>query len=404
MRRGLAVGALGGALVLMATGCSGGNSPAGSGSGQAAAALQGAPSASAPAKPTVSTAVVSIEPGNGAKDVKPAGALKVSVAGGKLAAVRVTGQDGKEVPGAVTADGLGWAPTAGHLEISSTYTVKATATDAAGVATTAESSFSTLTPAKSAGTSTNIESGQSYGVGMIVSVRFDKAVQDKDAVLKGITVEASDGTVVKGHWFDGRRLDFRPEKYWTPGTKVTVHRRLASVETAPGVYGGADKDEPFTIGRSQVSTVDLSSHRMTVERDGQVVDTVPVTGGKSGFDTWSGTMVVEAMEGTTRMTSAGVTSAGSGDEYDLVVPHAIRLTDSGTYVHGNYWSGSIGSANGSHGCIGVQDVQGGSDGSRAGTFYNSTVVGDVVRVVNSKGDVVSPENGLGGWNVPWGSW
>ncbi|WP_063857120.1 L,D-transpeptidase [Kitasatospora sp. Root107] len=401
MRRGLAVGALGGALVLVATGCSGeGKSPAVSGAGNAAAALQSA----TPAKPTVSAAVVSIEPGNGAKDVKPAGALKVSVAGGKLTTVTVTGQDGKEVPGAVTADGLGWAPTAGHLEISSTYKVNARATDASGVAATAESSFSTLTPTKTAGTRDNIDDGQAYGVGMIVSVGFDKAVKDKDAVLKGITVEASDGTVVKGHWFGDTRLDFRPEKYWTPGTKVTVHRRLTSVETAPGVYGGPDKDEPFTIGRSQISTVDLAAHRMTVERDGQPVDTIPITGGKSGFDTWGGAMVVEAMEGTTRMTSNGVTSAGSGDEYDLVVPHAIRLTDSGTYVHGNYWSSSIGSANGSHGCIGVQDVKGGSDSSRAGKFYKSTIVGDVVKVVNSKGDVVSPENGLSGWNVPWGSW
>ncbi|BFV61053.1 Ig-like domain-containing protein [Kitasatospora sp. CMC57] len=401
MRKGLAVGALGGALVLMATGCSGeGKSAGGSGAANAAAALQSA----APTKPAVSAAVVSIEPGSGAKDVKPAGALKVSVTGGKLSTVKVTGQDGKEVPGAVTADGLGWAPTAGHLEVSSTYTVSAVAADASGVTATAESSFSTLTPTKDAGTHDNIDDGQAYGVGMIVSVSFDKAVKEKDAVLKGITVEASDGTVVKGHWFGDRRLDFRPEKYWTPGTKVTVHRRLSSVETAPGVYGGKDRDEPFTIGRSQISTVDLSAHRMTVERDGQVADTVPVTGGKSGFDTWSGVMVAEAMEGTTRMTSHGVTAAGSGDEYDLVVPHAIRLTDTGTYVHGNYWSGSIGAANGSHGCIGVQDVEGGSDSSRAGKFYKSTIVGDVVKVVNSKGDTVAPDNGLSGWNVPWGSW
>ncbi|MER5864694.1 Ig-like domain-containing protein [Kitasatospora sp. NPDC002040] len=403
MRRGLAVGALGGVLVLTATGCSGeGRSTAAPGPGGAAASQSATPAT--PARPTVSAAVVSIEPADGAKDVKPAGALKVSVAGGKLTAVNVTGPDGREVPGAVTADGLGWAPAAGRLEVSSAYTVSALATDAAGVTTTAGSSFSTLTPTKGAGTRTNVDDGRTYGVGMIVSVGFDQAVKDKDAVLKGITVEASDGTVVKGHWFGDTRLDFRPEKYWTPGTTVTVHRRLKSVETAPGVYGGPDKDEPFTIGRAQISTVDLDTHRMTVERDGQTTDTVPITGGKPGFDTWGGAMVVEAMEGTTRMTSNGVTAAGSGDEYDLVVPHAIRLTDSGTYVHGNYWSSSIGSANGSHGCIGVQDVQGGSDSSRAGRFYASTIVGDVVRVVNSKGDVVPPDNGLSGWNLPWGSW
>jgi len=399
MRRGLAVGALSGALVLAATGCSqSGNAKPGA--GNAAAAMQ---SAAAPAKPSVSTAVISIEPGDGAKDVKPSGALKVSVASGKLTTVKVAGQDGKEVPGAVAADGLSWTPT-GNLQVSTAYTVDAQAADAAGVTATAHGAFTTLTPAKDAGTHDNISDNQAYGVGMIVSVRFDKAVKDKDAVLKGITFETSDGSTVKGHWFGNDRLDFRPEKYWNAGTKVTIHYRLKSVETAPGVYGGVDKDEPFTIGRSQVSTVDLNSHRMTVERGGQVADTVPITGGKPGFDTWGGSMVVIGLEGTTRMTSNGITAAGSGDEYDLVVPHAIRLTDSGTYVHGNYWSGSIGSANGSHGCIGVQDTEKGSDTSRAGTFYNSTMVGDVVKVVNSKGDDVAPDNGLGGWNVTWGSW
>ncbi|MEU6594199.1 Ig-like domain-containing protein, partial [Streptomyces sp. NPDC046881] len=27
---------------------------------------------------------------------------------------------------------------------------------------------------------------------------------------------------VEGHWFGNDRLDFRPEKYWKEGTKVTV--------------------------------------------------------------------------------------------------------------------------------------------------------------------------------------
>ncbi|MCP2307659.1 MULTISPECIES: L,D-transpeptidase [Kitasatospora] len=399
MRRGLAVGALGGALVLMAvTGCSaGGTKDKGGDSGAAAAKI------AAPAKPTVSAAVVSIEPANGTKDVKPAGALKVSVASGKLTTVKVTGPDGKEVPGAVAADGLSWLPT-GTLDVSTDYKVNAQAVDAQGVATAAESGFTTLTPAKDAGAHDNITDNETYGVGMIVSLTFQRPVKDKDAVVKGITFEASDGTVVKGHWFGDQRVDFRPEKYWTPGTKVTVKYRLKSVEVAPGVYGGVDHDEPFTIGRSQVSTADINTHRMTVVRDGQQIDSVPFTAGKAGFDTWNGSMVVEAMEGTTRMTSNGVTSPGSGDEYDLVVPHAIRLTDSGTYVHGNYWSSAIGNSNASHGCIGVQDTQGGSDSSRAGKFYQSSMVGDVVTVVNSKGDTVSADNGLGGWNVAWGSW
>ncbi|MEV4556519.1 Ig-like domain-containing protein [Kitasatospora sp. NPDC049285] len=396
MRGRFAVGAVAGALVLMATaGCSGGTATAQS------PTASGTPS---PAKPTVSAAAIAIEPAAGATDVKPAGALKVSATGGKLTTVKVTGPDGTEVPGTLTADGLGWTP-GGNLQVSTAYTVNAQAVDAQGVATTATSSFTTLTPTKDAGAHDNVDDDATYGVGMIVSVHFGKDVKNKDAVLAGITVTGSDGTVAKGHWFGDDRLDFRPQDYWKSGTKVTVKYRLKSVETAPGVYGGVDKDEPFTIGRSQISTADVDTHRMTVVRDGQEVDSVGFTAGKPGFDTWNGTMVVEAKEGTTRMTSNGVTPAGSGDEYDLEVPHAMRLTDSGTYVHGNSWSGSlIGRANASHGCIGVTDTKDGSPDTPAGKLYDSTLVGDVVKVLNSKGATVSAENGLSGWNVPWGQW
>jgi len=38
-------------------------------------------------------------------------------------------------------------------------------------------------------------------------------------------------------------------------------------------------------------------------------------------------------------------TVGFGGEYDIPdVPHAMRLTTSGTFVHGNYWSPSGSSA------------------------------------------------------------
>ncbi|WP_081952046.1 L,D-transpeptidase [Kitasatospora phosalacinea] len=396
------VGALAGALVLMTTaGCSTDTAKADSPKGSASAA---AGAGSGDAVPAVSAATIAIEPANGATGVKPTGAIKVTAGNGKLTSVKVTGPDGVEVPGELTSDGTGWAPK-GSLTVGTAYTVDALAEDGKGVVANARSTFTTLTPDKEAGTSDNIADNGEYGVGMIVSVRFDRAVKNKDAVLGGITFEASDGTTVKGHWFGDKRVDFRPENYWNPGTKVTIHYKLKNVETAPGVYGDVDKDEPFTIGRSQVSTVDVNTHKMAVVRDGQQVDTVEFTAGKAGYDTWNGVMVVEAKEGTTRMTSAGVTKEGSGDEYDLVVPHAMRLTDSGTYVHGNSWSaGVIGHSNGSHGCIGVTDTKTGSPSAPAGKLYDSSLVGDVFKVVNSKGKVVDPSNGLGGWNTPWAQW
>ncbi|WP_286158325.1 Ig-like domain-containing protein [Streptomyces sp. CB03911] len=411
IRRAAAVAVLGGVLVLT-TACGGGGGAAGSGQQPpAGAALGGAGGAgggaSAPAgarseqpQPKVSAAVLDITPKNGAEGVAP-GALRVSVAGGKLTAVKVTDKDGREIPGAATADGAAWTPAA-PLAVGTAYRVSAQASDAAGVPATAESGFTTLTPQSEASPTDNITDGETYGVGMIMSVAFDKDVKNKAEVAKGITFETDNGTVVKGHWFGDRRLDLRPEAYWKPGTKVTVHYRLRSVEISPGVYGGVDRDEPFTIGRSQVSTVDANTHEMTVVRDGQT-SVIPITSGSPEHPTWNGTMVISAKEGVVNMRSSTLPGM-TGEPYDLMVPHSMRLTDTGTYVHGNYWGHSFGEDNTSHGCVGLADVKGGGAGTVAGKFYDSSLVGDVVTVQNSKRGQVEPDNGLSGWNLAWGSW
>ncbi|MFF2076962.1 Ig-like domain-containing protein [Kitasatospora sp. NPDC058162] len=394
-----------GSVLLLTAAC---NDDKGSSSGDAAATAPASADANgtaAPgggdAAPKTSAAVLSVSAKDGAQDVAP-NALQVSVSKGKLTAVEVTDKNGKPVEGAIAPDGTGWKPAAA-LAVGMTYKVNAQAKDDAGLVAASTTSFTTLTPAKKISTNDNIADGATYGVGMIVSVDFSKDVKNKDAVLKGITVEASDGTVVKGHWFDDRRVDFRPENYWKPGTKVTVKYRLKSVEVAPGVYGDVDKDEPFTIGRSMVSTADAKTHKMTVERDGKST-VLPVTMGADATPSWSGVMVVMSKEKVTHMDSRTVNLGG---EYNIPdVPHAMRLTTTGTFVHGNYWYKGMpfGNLNGSHGCISMQDMQGGSDSSVAGKFYNDSMVGDVVKVVNSKEKTVSPSNGLGGWNIGWANW
>ncbi|WP_405006230.1 Ig-like domain-containing protein [Kitasatospora purpeofusca] len=424
IRKVVAAGLVGGALVLTsACGGSGGtgggtaaraelgaggtagvpSSAAPAAAGAAAGAATGAAATATAAAPKVSQAVVDIQPKSGAVDVAPDGSLKVAVSGGKLTTVKVSDRTGKEVAGTLAADGSSWNPS-GPLAVGTAYQVSALAADAGGVVTEAESGFTTLTPEREAKASDNIQDNATYGVGMIVSVAFDKDVKNKDAVARGISFETSDGTVLKGHWFGNRRLDFRPEKYWTPGTKVTAKYRLKSVEIAPGVYGGVDRDEPFTIGRSQVSTVDAKTHRMTVVRDGQS-SVLDITSGSSEFPTWNGTMVVMSKEGVVRMQSSTLPGM-TGDPYDKQVPHSMRLTDSGTYVHGNWWrpSSVFGTQNTSHGCVALKDVEGGAPGTEAGKFYDGSLIGDIVTVLNSTRGQVKPDNGLSGWNVDWSAW
>ncbi len=163
-----------------------------------------------------------------------------------------------------------------------------------------------------------------------------------------------------------------------------------------------DADEPFTIGRSQVSTVDAAAHRMTVVRDGGT-SVIPITSGSPEHPTWNGTMVISSKEGVVNMRSSTLPGM-TGEPYDLMVPHAMRLTETGTYLHGNYWGHAFGEDNTSHGCVALEDVKGGGESTVAGRFYASSMVGDVVKVVNSRRGQVAPDNGLSGWNVGWGSW
>ena len=397
-RRGAMALVMGGVLLLTAA-CN--DDKGGSSGDSAASAPADANGSAAPGAAKASAAVLAVEPKDGAQDVAP-NALQVSVSKGKLTTVEVTDKNGKPVEGAITADGSGWKPAAA-LAVGMAYKVNAQAKDDAGLVAASTTSFTTLTPEKKVSTNDNIADGATYGVGMIVSVDFNKDVKNKDAVLKGITFETDNGTVVKGHWFDDRRLDFRPEDYWKPGTKVTVHYRLKNVEIAPGVYG-TDRDEPFTIGRSKVSTVDAAAHRMTVAENGASSD-IAITSGSDEHPTWNGTMVVMSKEGTVRMQSSTLPGM-TGSPYDLQVPHSMRLTTSGTYVHGNYWSdGHFGEDNVSHGCVGLRDVKGGGDSTTMGKFYADSLVGDVVIVKNSvKKETLDPANGLSGWNVPWSKW
>lgn len=202
---------------------------------------------------------------------------------------------------------------------------------------------------------------------MIVSLEFNREIEDRAAVERAVHVTAEPPVEVRPHWFGGERLDFRPETYWKPGTRVTVGLRLRDVEGAPGVYGQQHKTFSFTVGRHQVSVVDAAKHTMRVERGDGVLATLPVTTGAPRTTTYNGKMVVTEMLEVTRMNGAtvGFRKANGKGEYDIPdVPHAMRLTTSGTFLHGNYWApDAFGRANVSHGCVGLRDVKGGDSGT-----------------------------------------
>ncbi|MEH0546963.1 Ig-like domain-containing protein [Streptomyces sp. B21-105] len=389
-----------GGMLFAVTACAGGGDDPGSGSDAKAGGDKGATAA---AESKQSEAVVTIAPKTGAKDVDTSGALKVTAAKGKLTEVTVKDAKGRKIDGAISADGVGWTP-ATHLAASTEYQVHAVAKDAAGRTSAEDSAFTTLSPQNTFVGNFTPEDGSKVGVGMPFSVRFTRGITKSADVEKAIRITTVPAVEVEGHWFGNDRLDFRPEKYWKAGTKVTVELNLDGVEGRKGVYGKQSKTVSFTIGRDQVTVVDAKKHTMKVMREGKVVKTIPVTTGKPGYATWNGQMVISEKFTVTRMNGDTV---GYDGEYDIKdVPHAMRLTNSGTFVHGNYWGGdAFGNYNASHGCIGLRDVRGGYDGSvPAAWFFNQSMVGDVVVVKNSTDPVVDPSNGLNGWNISWADW
>ncbi|WP_371479791.1 Ig-like domain-containing protein [Kitasatospora sp. NBC_00315] len=408
-RRGVLAGLLGAPVLLVAacndTKSTGGGTGAAGSSGAAGGTTGGASATgSASSSPKTSVAKITVVPADGAADASFTEPVKVTVTSGTLTSVALADSTGRPVTGRMSADSTTWTST-GTLTSATEYTVAVAATDGDKLEADANTGFTTTTPANTFVGYFTPEDGSVVGVGMPVSINFSKPVTDRKAVQQAITVIAQPGVEIVGHWFSSTRLDFRPEEYWAAGTKVTLKLRLKDVEGAKGYYGTQSKDVRFTIGRSQTSVADLAAKKLTVTTDGQVSAVYPISGGSPEHTTWGGRMVISEQFQQTKMDS---TTVGLGDEYNIPdVPHAQRLTTSGTFVHGNYWSNPavFGGQNTSHGCVGMQDAKGGQDPSTNGyKFYASSIIGDVVEVVNSGDKTVDPANGLNGWNLGWAAW
>jgi len=363
-------------------------------------------------KPRSPEEAIHIRPDDAGRAVPPDQDLEVGVASGRLESVKVvTSRGAREfrVPGRIEADGMAWRPDGdGRLEPATAYTVHAVALDGHGRRLARQARFRTYGPGERLIGRVTPEHGSTVGTGMIVSLEFNREIRNRAAVERAIQVRARPAVEIRPHWFGRNRLDFRPEKYWKPGTKVTIGLPLRGVEAAPGVYGLRHRTHSFTVGRSQTSVVDAAEHTMRVRRDGELLATVPITAGAPKTTTYNGKMVVTEKLEVTRMNGAtvGFEDADGKGEYDIKdVPHAMRLTSSGTFLHGNYWAGGVfGNANVSHGCVGLRDMKGGSSASPAGWFFDRSLIGDVVEVVHSDDKTVAPDNGLGGWNISWKEW
>jgi lipoprotein-anchoring transpeptidase ErfK/SrfK len=406
------VGTAAAALTLaMAAACSSGASANNSWHGPGGAE----PSAGGSSSDAASSSAITVLPAANAANASVTDPVTVSIDAGSLETVTMTNQTGKQVKGAFDTDHKTWHTTE-NLGYSKTYTINAAGTGADGKKVAKTSSFSTVKPREQATVYLRsngwhlLKEKQTYGVGQPVIVYFDKAVTDRAAVERTLTVTTEPTVEGRWHWFDNRELHWRPAAYWKTGTKVTVKADIYGKNLGNGVYGRDDASASFSIGQSKIAIADSNTKHMKVYFDGALVRDIPVSLGKGGtvktpsgqtanYWTNSGAHVVMEKTPTTHMSSIGIgiTDKEDPNYYDTIVKLTVRISASGEFVHMADWNiPAHGHRNTSHGCVNVGPVN-------AQWFYDNFNTGDVVEVRNTPRPL-DPRNGVGDWVIPWDKW
>jgi lipoprotein-anchoring transpeptidase ErfK/SrfK len=354
--------------------------------------------AAEPSADAVEPAVISSDPPLNSVDIAPVTPLHVNVGHGTLTTVTVTDDSGEQLPGALDPAGSTWAATA-DLAYGTTYTVTASAVDAAGTPTDATGTISTVSPRTLTLPTVfpTSESG-SVGVGQPVSITFDEDVTDRAAVERRLQVTTTPPVAGSWSWLSDRTVHYRPEQFWPAGTHVVVDADLYGVDVGDGIRGQAGAHAEFDIGPKRVATVDATEHVLRLYVDDQLVRSMPTSLGKASSPTPTGTYVVmqQSRNYTMRSASFGVPLDAPGG-YETPVEYASRLSNSGIFVHAAPWSvGDQGRRNVSHGCLNVST-------SNAGWFFDNFGRGDVVQVTNG-GALLDVSDGFGDWNESWADW
>ncbi|MQY26309.1 L,D-transpeptidase [Nocardia aurantia] len=334
---------------------------------------------------------------DGDLEVSPGVPVKVQVEDGTLLSVSLTAADGTVVPGQLTPDGHSWEITQ-PLDFSTAYRLRAEAVGLGGK-TTSNMNFATLTPRVKTHPYLDPNDEEVVGVGQPVALRFDENVPDRKAAQDLVKITTTPPVEGAFYWINNREVRWRPEHYWAPGTQVTIDVNGYGKSLGEGVVVDGDVHSAFTVGEATFFNADDSTKTVVVERNGQVIRTMPTSMGKDSTPTENGIYIIADRNEQIIMDSStyGVPSS-SPDGYRTPVDYATRMSYNGTFMHSAPWSvGAQGSYDTSHGCLNLSPED-------ARWVYENAKRGDVAVVRNTSGDTLSGVDGLGDWNIPWAEW
>jgi lipoprotein-anchoring transpeptidase ErfK/SrfK len=240
--------------------------------------------------------------------------------------------------------------------------------------------------------------GSTFGVGIPIIAYLSRHIGDAKAFSAATKVTVN-GTPIKGAWyFEPSSADkkypieahYRPQNYWPAHAQVHMDLPVKGLSAGGTLAYDDSLTSDFATGAANISTVDDSTHTITVTSDGKQFGRFPVSLGASDTPTRSGVKVIMEKGASICMSGPGYSECG--------VKYTQRLTYDGEYLHAAPWNlRNIGHADSSNGCTNMTTAD-------ALKVYNFLKIGDVVMYPNANGGKMQLGQGYGDWNVPWSQW
>ncbi|MHA0284982.1 L,D-transpeptidase [Mycobacterium sp. C3-094] len=228
----------------------------------------------------------------------------------------------------------------------------------------------------------NPTNGSIVGAAKPIYINFQRPIANRQMAQDAVHISSVPPVPGRFYWTSDTQLRWRPQDFWPAGTVVNID--------------AAGTKSSFTVPEQLVATVDDSTHTMTIVRNGEVEKTFPVSMGKSDgkHETKNGTYyVLEKFADIIMDSSTYGVPVDSAEGYKLKVQDAVRIDNSGIFVHSAPWSvGDQGKRNVSHGCINLSPAN-------AQWFYDNFGSGDPVVVKNSEGGLYDQPDGASDWQM-----
>lgn len=223
--------------------------------------------------------------------------------------------------------------------------------------------------------------GSMVGVAKPIYINFAVPIVDKQMAEDAVHITSNPPVPGRFYWVTDQQLRWRPQDFWPANTVVNID-------------AGGTKST-FRTGDYLVATVDDENKTMEVMRNGKLEKTFPVSMGRGGkWATKNGTYyVLEKFADMVMDSSTYGVPVNSADGYKTPVKDAVRIDNSGVFVHGAPWSvGAQGNSNVSAGCINLSPAN-------AKWFYDNFGSGDPVVIKNTTGGWYNQPDGASDWQM-----